>query len=85
MWIVRLALRRPYTFIVMAILIAILGTPRGGAATLAAYNRASAVIAAVSVIAAIAGLLLIPGRRPASRPGTSAELALAPEPAGGAV
>jgi hypothetical protein len=25
MWIVRLALRRPYTFIVMAILIAILG------------------------------------------------------------
>src|SRR6266496_6211534 len=26
MWIVRLALRRPYTFVVMAILIAILGT-----------------------------------------------------------
>src|SRR5947199_5038137 len=26
MWIVRLALRRPYTFVVMAVLIAILGT-----------------------------------------------------------
>ncbi len=26
MWIVRLALRRPYTFVVMAMLIAILGT-----------------------------------------------------------
>ena len=27
MWIVRLALRRPYTFVVMALLIAVLGHP----------------------------------------------------------
>ena len=26
MWIVKLALRRPYTFVVMAVLIAVLGT-----------------------------------------------------------
>ena len=29
MWIVRLALRRPYTFVVMSVLIAILGGNRG--------------------------------------------------------
>ncbi len=46
----------------VAVLIAILGSPASPIATLHAYNRASFVIAAVSLAAALAGLVLVPRR-----------------------
>jgi EmrB/QacA subfamily drug resistance transporter len=59
----------------IAMLIAVLGSPRSGAATLVAYERASLLIAAVALLSGLAGLLLLPGeqasmaaaRRPAER------------------
>jgi EmrB/QacA subfamily drug resistance transporter len=56
----------------VAILIAILGTPHSGRAVVHAYERASWVIAALSMVGGLAGLVLLAGRPPrraaASRP-----------------
>jgi hypothetical protein len=46
----------------VAILIAILGTPRSPAAVLAVYQQATWVIAAISLGAGAIGLALLPGR-----------------------
>ncbi len=43
----------------VAVLIAVLGTPRSPSATLIAYQRASWVIAAISLAGGIAGLVLL--------------------------
>jgi EmrB/QacA subfamily drug resistance transporter len=60
----------------IAVLIAVLGSPRSGAATLAAYERASLVIAGVALLSGLAGILLLPGERAsivaARRPAESA-------------
>jgi hypothetical protein len=47
----------------VAVLIAVLGTPRSPAQTLTAYERASWVIAAVSLAGGIIGLVLLATRR----------------------
>ncbi len=59
----------------VAVLIALLGSPPSGVATLHAYNRASFVIAAVSLAAALAGLVLVPRR--AVRVAPAGEVAVA--------
>jgi hypothetical protein len=47
----------------IALLVAILGTPHSGAQTLRVYERASWVIAAISLLGAFAGLTLLRPRR----------------------
>ena len=60
----------------VAILIAVLGSPRSPAATLDVYERASWVIAALSVVAGLAALGLLRARRaPAATPAASAAAA----------
>jgi EmrB/QacA subfamily drug resistance transporter len=63
----------------VALLIALLGTPRSGAQTLDVYERASWVIAAISAIGGLVGLVLLT-RRPA--PQQAAAPAKAPAVAG---
>ena len=58
----------------VAVLIAVLGTPASPLATQHAYARASVVIAVVSALAGLAGMFLIPARRPVA--------ATVPAPAG---
>ena len=47
----------------VAVLIAVLGTPRGPGATLAAYAQASYIIAGLSIAAGLAALVLLSSRR----------------------
>jgi MFS family permease len=65
----------------IAMLIAVLGSPRSGAATLAAYERGSLVIAGVALLAGLAGAWLLPAPHPSTAaPGHLAESAV---PVGG--
>lgn len=50
----------------VAILIAVLGTPSSPAATVAVYQRASWIIAAISLVAGVIGLVLLGERRRAA-------------------
>ena len=53
----------------VAVLVALLGTPHSPAATLVTYQRASWVIAAISLAGGIVGLVLLAARpRPAAAP-----------------
>ena len=47
----------------VAVLIAVLGSPRSPAATLAAYQRSWIVIAGISAAGAVLGLVLLAGKR----------------------
>jgi len=51
----------------VAILVTVLGHPSGGTAALAAFQRATVVIAAVAVTAGLASLLLVRSTRPGAR------------------
>jgi len=48
----------------VAVLIAVLGTPHGAAATLDSYEQASYIVAGLSLAAGLAGLVLLSRRRP---------------------
>jgi EmrB/QacA subfamily drug resistance transporter len=67
----------------IAMLIAVLGSPRSGAATLAAYERGSLVIAAVALLAGLAGVWLLPAEH--ARTAASSHLAESAVPATGSV
>ena len=58
-----------------AVLIAILGTPISPLAAQHAYARASVMIAVVSALAGVAGLVLLPARQSAARVAPSPEAA----------
>ena len=60
----------------VAVLIAVLGSPHSPAVALTAYKRSWAVVAAISLLAAAAGLVLLTRRR--SAPAPAGEPAMAP-------
>ena len=60
----------------VAVLIAVLGSPRSPAVALTAYKRSWAVVSAISLLAAAAGLVLLTRRR--SAPAPAGEPAMAP-------
>ncbi len=61
----------------VAVLIAVLGTPHGAAATLASYEQASYIIAGLSLAAGLAGLVLLSSRRTAGAASSAAPPAAA--------
>jgi MFS family permease len=62
----------------VAILIAVLGTPRGPSATLAVYQRASWILAAISFAAGVVGLALLADRHRAATGDSAGAPAYAP-------
>jgi hypothetical protein len=60
----------------VAILVTVLGHPSGGAAALAAFQRATVVIAAIAVTAGLASLLLVRSTR--ARPSAAVTIAVNP-------
>ena len=61
----------------VALLIALLGSPHSALATLQAYQRASIVIAAISLLAGLLALPLLGARRPVAVPAAATATAVA--------
>ncbi len=65
----------------VAVLIAVLGSPRSAAATLAAYERGSWVIATIAFAGGLVGLVLLSSHQRRPQPATVPAVASAPPPA----